>query len=636
MKNLFIYPVLLIIIFPVTGKYFYDAVVKNSAKMDQSENSSFSNTVIFPTPFLQVETSAYTHPAIPDIKVASAITNYYEGGYTSGFFITTDNGISWSGTGNIKNSAGNTITTVGDPIVLINNNGNFIMTYIAPSATSGADLKVGASNSTNGGIHWSPTVYIPGVDTADKPISETDNVQGSPFLGRTYIAYDELKNGGEEIKGVYFSFSTNGGVSWDSAKRITDINPSFKYRLISDITAGSNGDVFVLWYTNRNYLGFAKSTNGGNNWVIKKDTAVKTDSTVITYEYGDVYLTGVPSLESDNSGGIRNGWLYTVSVERNSDELDLMLHRSTDGGVNWNYKKRINQDSSDGFKIQSMPAVKVDDYGGINVIYFDARNSIANDSFEVYLSRSTDGGVNFRDTKISDHKFKLKLPLETLYGFKGYIGSYIGLTSGNDRLTPVWYDNSTGTYLAYSANIELIPKLDLRVFPEGFYDPASQKLRMKDTVKIFLRASAAPYSIIDSAKGLLDSVTFSSFMKFKYDLSPDNYYLDIKHRNSIETWSSVTVSYSFGTGMNYDFTLSSSSAYGSNEKSVDGKWGIYSGDVDQNGYIDLSDVISIYNESNNFASGYVRQDCNGDKIVDLSDIIVAYNNALLFITKIIP
>jgi hypothetical protein len=406
--------------------------------------------------------------------------------------------------------------------------------------------------------------------------------------------------------------------------------------LISDISIGSNGEVYVLWYANRSYMGLAKSINGGANWVINKDTAIKTDSTVITYEYDDIYLTGVPSMETDISGGLRDGWLYTINVEKNIDDLDLILHRSTDGGASWNYKKRINQDSAAEFKIQSMPAMNVDKYGGINVVYYDARNSISNDSFEVYLSRTTDGGGSFRDFKISDHKFKLRKPVETLYGFEGYIGSYIGLTSGNDRLTPVWYDNSTGIYQAYSANIELLPKLELKVFPEGFYDPSYQKLRMKDTVKVYLRGSVSPYSIVDSAKSLLDSISFTAVMKFRSETLPGSYFLDIRHRNSIETWSANPVLYNFGTSMNYDFTLSPASAFGNNEKSVGSKWGIYSGDVDQNGFIDLSDVINIYNGSNNFASGYVRQDCNGDSIVDLSDIIVAYNNALLFVTKIVP
>ena len=636
MKKYLLLPVILIIIFPITGKFLFNLSDNNPGKNKTVNKYNGINIKIFPSPYLQVETSVYTHPLNPDIKVASAITNYYEYGFTSGFFISTNQGYNWTGSADIKNSSGNTIVTVGDPVVLINNNGNFIMTYIAPSNTGGSDLKVGTSYSSNGGSTWSSTIYIPGVDTADKPISETDNDPMSPYLGRTYMAYDELKNGGEEIKGVFFANSNNGGVTWDSARRITDVNPLYKKRLISDISINTNGDVFVLWYTNRNYLGLAKSTNGGSGWIFKKDTAISTDSTIITYMYDDIYLSGVPSLEIDKSGGLRNGWMYTVNVGKSSDRMDIILHRSEDGGQSWNYSKKVNQDSSGSFRIQSMPAMNVDRYGGINVFYYDARSSAANDSFEVFLSRSTDGGNSFFDTKISDHKFKLEKTIVPLFFFKGYVGSYIGVTSDSNKITPVWYDNSSGIYQAYTTNIELLAGFEIKVFPEGFYEKSDQHLRMKDTITVYLRSSLTPYNIQDSAKGVVDSVSFNASVKFKYDLPPANYYLDIRHRNSIETWSAVPVEYSFGTKVVYDFTETSASAYGSNEKQVDGNWGIYSGDVDQNGKIDLADVINIYNESTDFTTGYIPQDCNGDSIADLSDIVIAYNNSLLFVTKITP
>lgn len=636
MKKYLLLPVILIIIFPLTGKFLFNPSDSKPGNNKTVNNYNDTNFKLFPSPYLQVETSVYSHPANSEIIVASAITNYFEYGFTSGFFISTDRGYSWNGTADIKNTSGSTIVTVGDPVVLINNNGNFIMTYVAPSISGGSELKVGTSYSTNNGSSWSPTIYIPGVDTADKPISETDNNPSSPFLGRTYMAYDELKNGGDEIKGVYFAKSIDGGYNWDSARRITDVNPLYKRRLISDIAINSNGDVFVLWYANKNYMGLAKSTNGGSGWSLIKDTAISTDSTTITYQYEDIFLSGVPSLEIDKSGGIRNGWMYTINVGKSSDMLDIILHRSTDGGQSWNYSKRVNQDSSGSFRIQSMPALNVDCYGGINVFYFDARNSTVNDSFEVYLSRSVDGGNSFFDTKISDHKFKLKKTLLPLFFFEGYIGSYTGVTSDSNKITPVWYDNSSGIYQAFTTNIELLPRFEIKVFPEGFFNLKNQHLRMKDTIKVYLRNSLSPYNMLDSAKGIADSVTFHVSLKFNHDRSPGNYYLDIRHRNSIETWSAVPVEYSFGTKVEYDFTVTSASAYGSNEKQVDGKWGIYSGDVNQNGIIDLADVISIYNESIIFKTGYIPQDCNGDSLADLSDIIIAYNNSQLFVTKITP
>ncbi|MBK8552893.1 MAG: exo-alpha-sialidase [Ignavibacteria bacterium] len=633
--KLFIFSILLVIIMPVTGKYFFKKKVTDLNQGAASNVYTGTNYLISPSPYVQVEISAYSHPVNSNVKVASAITDFYEGGYTTGFYISTNNGMNWTGTPNIKNTLGNTIVTVGDPSILISQNGNFIMTYIAPSVTSGADLKAGACYSTNNGANWSSTIYIPGVDTADKPISETDNILSSPYLGRSYLAYDEMADSGE-VKGVFLSYSTNGGVSWDSSKRITNVNPLYKYRLISDVSVGINGELNVLWYTRKNNLGFAKSTNGSSSWIINNDLAVSTDSTVIFYEYNDIYLTGVPSLESDVTGGIRNGWMYIVNIEKSSDLMYVVLHRSTDSGLTWNYKKKVNQDSTGSFKIQTKPVLNVDKYGGINSFYYDTRNSVSNDSFEVYLSRSVDGGNSFQDTKISDHKFKLGRTVIPLFSYDQYIGSYIAAVSGDDKIIPLWYDNSSGIYQTYTTSIELLPGFEIKIFPEGFYNLVNNRLRMKDTVRVYLRNPGSPFAVIDSSKGPIDSVSFNASLKFNPGLASGNYYLEMKHRNSLETWSSAPVNYSFGSKVFYDFTTSVNSAYGDNMKSVSSKWGIYSGDVDQNGYIDLVDVLSVYNESNNFLTGYVVQDCNGDSIVDLIDVLIAYNNAQLFVATIVP
>ncbi|MEZ4692034.1 MAG: sialidase family protein [Ignavibacteria bacterium] len=115
-------------------------------------------------------------------------------------------------------------------------------------------------------------------------------------------------------------------------------------------------------------------------------------------------------MDIDISNGPRSGWIYTVGVEKSSDSIDVVLHRSTYGGETWNYSKKVKFRQYSSVKLQFMPAINVDKYGGVNIMYYDARNSTSNDSFEVYLSRSTDGGLNFTDTKISDHKIKFSEP----------------------------------------------------------------------------------------------------------------------------------------------------------------------------------------------------------------------------------
>ena len=49
--------------------------------------------------------------------------------------------------------------------------------------------------------------------------------------------------------------------------------------------------------------------------------------------------------------------------------------------------------------------------------------------------------------------------------------------------------------------------------------------------------------------------------------------------------------------------------------------------MNQSGSIDLTDLLQVYNISDNFyQSTYAVTDTNGDGITDLTDILITYNN----------
>ena len=78
-------------------------------------------------------------------------------------------------------------------------------------------------------------------------------------------------------------------------------------------------------------------------------------------------------------------------------------------------------------------------------------------------------------------------------------------------------------------------------------------------------------------------------------------------------------------------------AYGDNQKEVEpGVFAIYSGDVNQDGTIDISDQADLGNDLTNFAFGYVLTDLNGDSVVDISDQAILDNNLVNFISVISP
>jgi hypothetical protein len=101
----------------------------------------------------------------------------------------------------------------------------------------------------------------------------------------------------------------------------------------------------------------------------------------------------------------------------------------------------------------------------------------------------------------------------------------------------------------------------------------------------------------------------------------DSNYIVIKHRNHLETWSAMPVSFATDT-VNYNFIPSASKAFGNNQKLVaNGKYGIMVGDTNQDGVVDISDLVAMDADLTNGTLGYIVYDLNGDGVVDLSDLV---------------
>jgi choice-of-anchor B domain-containing protein len=193
-------------------------------------------------------------------------------------------------------------------------------------------------------------------------------------------------------------------------------------------------------------------------------------------------------------------------------------------------------------------------------------------------------------------------------------------------------DRSTGLYVVKTY-------FNMKTAMEGFYNAGTNQLRMRDTVRAYLRESTAPFNVVDSSKAIIDSVSFNGSFKFN-KASSGTYYIVLKHRNCIETWSKASgFNYDPMKIMSYDFTTSDLQAYGNNLRLVDNSpvmYSMYSGDVNSDGAIELYDIIAIYTSAANFTTGYALCDLNGDRIVNLSDNLIAYNNSSLFVTSIVP
>jgi hypothetical protein len=193
------------------------------------------------------------------------------------------------------------------------------------------------------------------------------------------------------------------------------------------------------------------------------------------------------------------------------------------------------------------------------------------------------------------------------------------------------------TYTSSVWNFTTIPPiyLNLKVLMEGLYYQFFNQMIRKDTVNVYLRNATLPYAIIDSAKGIIDSLSFSNIFSF-INAPSGTYYIVVKHFNSIETWSkaggeSMTTN---GSIYSYDFTTSVLKAYGNNLKLKGGKYCIYGGNVNGDAIVDASDLSDVDNDSYAGLSGmYLRSDVNGDGFVDASDITMVDNNRSVVINR---
>ena len=406
------------------------------------------NFRVYPSATTQSEVPISRHPTNQNIMFASSNAVSFSPFFISeGVYVTTDGGVSWFGSDTTKTTplSGHG----GDPAPAIAPNGYFHQSFLGGG--------MNAAYSTNNGLSWS-TIYKITTGSQDKNHTFINDVSSSPYYGRVYVTWSLFT---ASLPPAVVSYSTNNGVSYSSVINVSTPLSGHYCQGVNGAIA-PNGDAYICWgnpiagspYTG-DYIGFAKSTNGGANWTGSNNVYDCNDirGTLPTKE--NIRVNGFPWMGVDRTGGPRAGWIYIVTGEKNlapaGSDPDIIMHRSSDNGTTWSAGIRVNQDPLNNGKIQFFPCIRVDEGGGVNIVYYDDRNT-SSDSSEVYVSRSTDGGNTWTDILVSDHRFKPK-PISGLAG--GYQGDYIGITSGNNKVWPYWCSDASGIYQAWITSVDL-------------------------------------------------------------------------------------------------------------------------------------------------------------------------------------
>lgn len=167
-------------------------------------------------------------------------------------------------------------------------------------------------------------------------------------------------------------------------------------------------------------------------------------------------------------------------------------------------------------------------------------------------------------------------------------------------------------------------KVNLTYLMEGFWNGATQ---VPDTIRGYLAETTGAHLFVDSARVHL-STSGGGMLVFP-SAPTGNYYLVVRHRNHLETWSSTAQSLVKGTTSigSYDFSAGPGTAYGTEALKPEGllyvTWG---GDVNQDGVVDFLDRNLTWNDRG--STGYLSTDCNGDNSTNAADDAIALANRL--------
>ena len=419
--------------------------------------TTFPNVRVLPSTLMQQSEVIITRdPNDPNVLFGSSNSARTSGGsfISEGVYVSTDGGFTWRGSDTVNTA--NLNDQRGDPGPAIDKNGRFHLTHLTSATNFGSLTGIGSNYSTNRGLNWQPTYQIVNDVNADKNLAGTDDSPTSPYSGNVYCAWTSFSTSPATGRAAR---TTNGGVTWEPAQQI-NVGLNGRFAQGHDVACGPNGETYIVWTMGNSaspftedFVGLAKSTNGGANYVTTESVFDVNGSRSSSFNGWGIRTNGFPRIAVDKTNGPRRGWIYVVTSQLNNPpagtDADVILNRSSDGGATWSTGIRVNQDTPNNGKVQFFPAVCVDDAGGVNIVYYDNRAfPSVGDSATVYISRSIDGGTTFTDVEVADHHFKPK-PSTGFGG--GYMGDYIGITSSVGKVVAIWMDDKAGVAGFYNA-----------------------------------------------------------------------------------------------------------------------------------------------------------------------------------------
>ena len=453
-------------------------------------------------PDAEVEPFVGVNPTSPSNIVAVYQQDRYSNGGSKGSVSSAsfDGGLTWTTQRAIP---ADTVCTGGkydrasDPWITFGPDGvahsMSLVTDADPPAGFG-DNGMAYNRSTDGGASWEPAQLLI-EDTDPRFLNDKNSMTADPndedFV---YAVWDRLQNAkadtklgpaenrvGLGFKGpIYFTRTTNGGDSWEPARKIWEsgANKQSLGNQIAVLPASRGGDVldFFSEFVNASdraghfprWLSLIRSTDRGASWGRVERIDIEFPGSILAGRNGDSTIDvepfPCPDVTEQGSCPIRsgdfipdvavdprNGNLYAVWMDLRFDGgIALVDHdniaftMSTDGGRSWSPTIKVNRTptTEPNYDQQAFtPSVEVAADGTVAVGYFDFRNNepdparLDTDYFAVHCHSSCASPASWTETRVTPTSFDIR---KAPYARGYFLGDYMGLSAANNDFVSVF------------------------------------------------------------------------------------------------------------------------------------------------------------------------------------------------------
>jgi hypothetical protein len=346
-----------------------------------------------------------------------------------------------------------------DPSLVFDEYGNLFLTYLY-----NVENTVPVALSTDGGLHFNLLTNI-----AAPPKSTPNKTSGDNRGLFRYVDQPTIT----AAKGQVWIVVNAGGPMFATGAPVTGFGqvgsffageaiPNTSNCTYGDVTIGPAGQIAQA-------CALTQSGQGGGTIRVSVDPDGlgpagfgKAVSVVDTHVGGfdfippqpDRSIDSEPGLVWDKTGGIHSGrvyLVYTLEVQNESDNTDIYVRHSDDGGLTWSAGVRVNDDTTK--NSQFLPKIALDaTTGNLAVVWHDSRldlgaggpgdtNGLPNDDAQFWGAFSTNGGASFTTN------IQISAGTSNSHDSGNGIdyGDYTGLSFYAGVAHPAWADNSNST-----------------------------------------------------------------------------------------------------------------------------------------------------------------------------------------------